>query len=1077
VSQEQGGGGKTVSGVPDDKVQTAADNARVNAEETSRLNAVSQEQGGDGKTVSGVPNDKVQTAADNARVNAEETSRLNAVSQEQGGGGKYLTNDKVQTAADNARINAEETSRLNAVSQEQGGGGKTVSGVPNDKVQTAADNARVNAEETSRVNAVSQEQGGGGKTVSGVPDDKVQTAADNARVNAEETSRVNAVSQEQGGDGKTVSGVPDDKVQTAADNARINTEEMSRYNADADNKRTLIGRPNSGVDTSALHIAALTENNLDPYERTADGKFNIDFPQTIDSPITRYTQVFGHIISLPFRAFNRGLNTVNNGVGALVDGVNRTVTTAASAAARGLGASLETQESAAQIAAGSMRGLGTALGSIGDGMDVLGIVQTFGDSMFYTKYNGDDSRFLNGQVLRDNLVFSIEQQVAAIELYNAKIDNKNNSSTPPSEPYAKIKYPLISGPLDLVDTVNHSPFYAQIRVEAEIDSVRERLLRTDTVHKQNFITMTSQSFYDSKFRDPTKNLTSYVNANFGGIQNDDLYRDAFTRVCTYYKGVVFEDKYPADDTTGRGGRSRFQCGWGTPEDCETHARQWFDSIYTTKKDPPGNYAEWFKFDEFSTIKKQDGTQVVANPVFEGNPTAACIVTNSGIRSMCRKYNGTYANHTCEYTVQYCQSIGTCFDKSTKSCYLPPDTMAALAIGFGTGGVREFIKINGCKFESGMSSDPNRTALQNVSQTVYIQAANGSKFVQDLIANQPQWNEGFRQVLKDPANSLNFASSALGVASFMGSNKFPKFAASLGALSLLVGAAGAITGVINTIRDSGELRMKPTVDKQEYTTGGWNIGGPTDSKGYLPKGVTFLNGWVTRPLKYHPVGQPNNPYGKIDDFPGMKAIDMFDRSYFTTNECVDSSPDVPRAGSIKAVLGTQNITQRTCWEDGQKYQLVRGGGDACSNRVLCIPPFPGETLKVDAIGPLAAGSTKWLTNNVWTSGEFPGYPMFPSNPYTNNGRGGSDNVFYYQLVYDKDNIDQNTMWNNETLMRQYFSEAMINNMRWYYCSKFIKSCPSGTCPGPGGATINPKCYGYLTLETSLYKSLRMTVPGR
>ena len=532
----------------------------------------------------------------------------------------------------------------------------------------------------------------------------------------------------------------------------------------------------------------------------------------------------------------------------------------------------------------------------------------------------------------------------------------------------------------------------------------------------------------------------------------------------------------------RAGRSRFQCGWGTSADCETHAKHWFDSIYTTKKDPPGNYAEWFNLTEFSTIRNVDGTLVVVlpDPPFTNTAlTGACIVTNSGVRSICRKYNGTYANHTCEYTVEYCQSIGTCFDKSTKSCYLPPDTMEALAIGFGTGGVREFIKLNGCQFQSGMSSDPQRTALDTFLLSGVIQAQNGAEFIRDIIANQPQWNEGFRAVLKNPANSLNFSASVLGVAAFMSSASFARF---LGPAALLAGIAGAIAGVLPMIKDTAEQRIKPTVDKQEYTTGGWNPD-VSDAKGYMPKSMSFLDGWVTRPLKYHRPGQPNNPYTKVDEFPGHTNHQMFYENY---TGCERTAGGVPLAGTLLAELGRRNIGQHTCWENSStgRYTQFRAGNDACSNRIVCIPAFPGESLKVDAIGPIATGSTKWLTSNVWTSGDYPGTPTFPSNPYAGDSL---DNVFFYQLVYDKDKINQTTLWTNLALMRQYFSEAMINNMRWWYCNKFIKSCPSGTCPDARDPTqwaadpansrnINPKCYGYLSIETRKYKSLRMTLPG-
>jgi hypothetical protein len=409
-------------------------------------------------------------------------------------------------------------------------------------------------------------------------------------------------------------------------------------------------------------------------------------------------------------------------------------------------------------------------------------------------------------------------------------------------------------------------------------------------------------------------------------------------------------------------------------------------------------------------------------------------------------------------------------------------MEALAIGFGTGGVREFIKLNGCQFESGMSNDPNRNALENFILTGSIQAGNGSRFIQDLIANQPHWNEGFRAVLKDPATSMNFAASILGVAAFMGPAGFARFA---GPLALLAGIAAAITGVIPMIRDTAEQRMKPTVDKQEYTTGGWNPDVLDSNNKYIPKSMSFLNGWVTRPLKYHRAGQPNSSYTSVKEFPYMTTHKMFDVSP-TTSGCPESSPGVPLAGTLPSLLGMANYKQFTCWEDSSagSYKQVRGGNDVCSNEIVCIPAFPGESLKVDAIGPIATGSTKWLTSNIWTSGDYPGTPMFPSNPYAGDSY---ENVFYYQLVYDKEQINQTTLWTNLALMRQYFSEAMINNMRWHYCNKFIKSCPSGTCPDvrdptqwasdpANGRNINPKCYGYLSIQTSKYTSLRMTLPG-
>ena len=948
---------------------------------------------------------------------------------------------KVQTGVETAKVAGESTT-TNRVAQPIETTPTTPGGVVDAKVQTGVETAKVAGESTT-TNRVAQPIEATPTTPGGVVDAKVQTGVETAKVAGESTT-TNRVAQPIETTPTTPGGVVDAKVQTGVDIARVTSETV----VSEDVQRTLSNRPNAGVDISSLHVNAITENDCNPYERAKDGKFP-DSPVPINPTYnpTRM-QMFGHIVSVPYRAVVGGLDAVNNAVGAVVSGMERA------------GSSL--------IGVTSTRAIGSILGSIGDAMDVLGVVQTFGDAMFYTKYMKDDVKFLNGQMLRDNLVFSIQQQINAINTYNSKIDTKNSSTPPPTEKYAKIQYPIISGPLELVDKDHNSPFYSQVRVETEIDSVREKLLRTDTIHRQNFITIKGQAFYDSVFNNPSKTLVSYVDANFGGVDNDALYRDAFTNVCNYYKGVVYEDKYPMDDTTGRAGRSRFQCGWGTAADCETYAKQWFDSIYTTKKDPPGNYAEWFNFSEFDSILASDGTRVVPQMTF--TQKGACIITNSGIRSMCRMYKGTYANHTCEYTPEYCQSIGTCFDTSTKSCYLPPDTMEALSIGFGTGGVREFIKVYGCKFTSGMASDPSRTAIDNVVLSSAFLTLGGIQIVKDVIANQPQWNEGFRQVLKKPTNSLNFTASALGVGAFMGPASFARFA---GPLAILAGLAAAIVGVTDMIRDTAEQRMRPTIDKQEYTTGGWNSS-QSDTKGYMPKGVSFVDGWVTRPLKYHPVGQPGSPYTSVTQIPGNRTIYMFDTRFIAGQIATGCNSNLTWELAGATYLGGRNIAQQTCWQNGPtgQYTMIRAGTHKCDNEVVCIPAFPGTSLAVSGIGPIATGVTKWLTNNVWTSGDYPGVPLYPSQPYSDPDN--YTNTFYYQLVYDKDGINQTNMWTNLTLMRQYFSEATINQMRWYYCNKFIRACPSGRCVD--GTTINPKCYGYLTLDTTKYKSLRMTLPG-
>ena len=186
-------------------------------------------------------------------------------------------------------------------------------------------------------------------------------------------------------------------------------------------------------------------------------------------------------------------------------------------------------------------------------------------------------------------------------------------------------YPFLSGPLDILTasetidpTIAADPFYNQLRVQTEIDAVREAILRTGFDSRcnltgannpynsfvQTFIRrIGGLTYYRGYVGCPQvdgwtypKSLVDFVDSStseYTPSEQDALYANAYTTVCTKYGGVVYTDILPTSQWSAVP-RTRFQCTWPNRKACMTASNTWFQA-HTSEQTPVGNYAEWFSF--------------------------------------------------------------------------------------------------------------------------------------------------------------------------------------------------------------------------------------------------------------------------------------------------------------------------------------------------------------------------------------------------------------------------------------------------------------------------------------------------
>ena len=783
------------------------------------------------------------------------------------------------------------------------------------------------------------------------------------------------------------------------------------------------------------------------------------------------------------------------------------------------------------------------LGAIGDVMDVLGVIMLFTDAFFmrqeFLTYGQDTSdgryrpKLLTADAVQDAIAKSVDAQVRSIEEYNCMLKKLNGATPPPYQAYTYATYPQISGPLDYLDRElpKKTAYDTQGRVLAEINAVREALLKdTNTVHGAMMRDRLGQSSYDS-IQAGTNKLWMYVGGLYGQFtppEADALYRDAFTHVCKYNGGIVYEDTHLGQDITktddpNMKGRARFQCGWATKDRCIKQSNVWIEN----KGQTGGNYAEWYTWDELKGFQENTiparscndpygrlytgeynySVKVSKIPVANltklqaSNSAGACVVASSGIRQMCDQARGNYdpASHTCSFTRRFCQAIGTCYNRATKTCYMPTSELKILNIFFGDSLPREFIRQNGCNYEN--ANDPANIMDSEIS------GANGQSWSNNA-SKDPNLNENFRKFLSSPAYAAGFATSVVGTGALAAKmSKDGKAFLEKKTGSKLIGTrtVGGSLAVIQILAIAGSILAEymmdweivnklPSDEIAEYTVGGW------DSDG-APKTLSFTPGWVTKPLPIHaPTDRTLVPLGNFDSnyasIPGSFACRFFSDQnalrggrvlpgpdlreavrLYTSNR---SKPDAVPKVQCHSACGT---TQGSQWYKGAPVsKAILASTQSDADRITCLPPFPGASYFDPAIGPAATIlDSNSYTNNTWTNGAQASWPQYPFGVQKiPPDQTDTINMWKYQLVYDKQkfgNADSNVygtpdhLWNT-TLLRKYFRDSNISEMRRYYCQAAM-----ATYIKDNTKKINDKCFGYLSFELKNFTFLPMTVLAR
>jgi hypothetical protein len=782
------------------------------------------------------------------------------------------------------------------------------------------------------------------------------------------------------------------------------------------------------------------------------------------------------------------------------------------------------------------------IGHVGDMMDVLGTVMLFTDA-FYMKPEFQQ-KLITYSSFQEALRFSVDAQIKAMygnknEGYLGYNDRCKalNDARREGYPFQYVTYPLISGPLDYLERgPGKNAFHSQARFKIELNSVREVLLKDPTKpYREKMRTALGGDVYDAIVADPKYKLWWYASGglnNYLAIQDvDNLYRDAFKTVCDYHGGKVYEDTHTGVDSDGNtdalmNGRPRFQCGWSIDK-CIEYSDKW------TKDNGKlgGNYAEFYNWDDLvgldGKLKIPAGHQLRTTPDASG----ACIITNSGIRQMCKTSEGNYNNqtHTCTYTPEFCQDRGMCYSRSDRLCYLPGDTIEGFSALVGEYAVRQYIKIYGCNVNG---------LADMVTFPINLATGKGKEWFTAMTENKCI-DENFKTLLKSPAYAAGFATSVVGVGTMMSGVGGPVgifiAVACLAVMGLTIGIEYGEQNKING-------RFPPN-DMNEYTVGGWRL----DSTGAKigPKMLGFSPGWITKPL---PITAPS---GRVltsfeDDINSSPIPGLFTCKFFDDQGDIRAAYDAREALYYTATLGFGAINLsdskraeflsdavddylfRTKWPvkvtchsgcqksgggtdnwvlQGTRSNGIRAASNGSGDKIWCLPPFPTTAYADPLIGVLADADPVYNTNRTWTDGAEPTIATYPTGPKIqrtstscsiDNPRsgaafvGGESNAsisqWRYQLVYRKDPTDaervdpNSTWWNSSTNMprkiwdtvylRKYFSNLRIGQMRKYYCSiAFTQKTQNSSSP------FDKKCYGYLSIDLKKYTFLPMTVISR
>jgi hypothetical protein len=303
-----------------------------------------------------------------------------------------------------------------------------------------------------------------------------------------------------------------------------------------------------------------------------------------------------------------------------------------------------------------------------------------------------------------------------------------------------------------------------------------------------------------------------------------------------------------------------------------------------------------------------------------------------------------------------------------------------------------------------------------------------------------------------------------------------------------------------------INKSPSDEIGEYTVGGW------ESDGETPKTLAFTPGWVTKPLPLHAPTDHRTltPLSNFDDnivsIPGSFKCNFFaDQQSLRWGRSLSgedlevavrtytqfhSKPDEIEKVQCRTRCVTKNGSNRVYQYAGDPTKGILAASEPDADRIFCLPPFPGDMYFDPEIGPSATvldpGS---YTNNTWTNGEQASWPQYPFGPSTDYTKGAwhtppnqdyNINQWKYQLVYDKQrfgNADSNVygtpdhLWNT-TLLRKYFRDSRISEIRRYYCQAAMKNYIKDKTIG-----IHEKCFGYLSFELENFTFLPMTVLAR
>jgi len=768
------------------------------------------------------------------------------------------------------------------------------------------------------------------------------------------------------------------------------------------------------------------------------------------------------------------------------------------------------------------------LGGVGDALDVLQIVQVFGNAAYYDPgclANPDNpalckfpTEFLTANQAKDVSGLAIKKQIEKLTNYT------------PRDVNFKPRFPLIRGPLDVLEP--NDPYMNQTRIQLEVDAVQDRILNGDP-WRAKYVTYFGSTIVNEIINDPSDAL-SYYTARVGmtNPEIDSVYRQAFTTVCLYNGGKVWEDVYAVSL------RPRLQCGF-TKAACAVAQAKYFTP------DSVGNYVEWYTYTDLETLLAAPTTRTpaearLAPPIaFTSTPSdedGICMVASPGTAALCNYYKGTYdvASHSCIFSPAYCQSIGTCHNSVDNTCYLPNNEMEALSFFFPGGGVREWIKVNGCTFR-GTNADRASYATQSIVYTfmpmTMLFTANGRKMLQDAIANSRNWSPGLRAQLREPMVAVGFAGAVVGLSVAVGTASAVAMGFAASGIGMPVAVAIIVAvGIVMIIEQDAaitESQQKAQIDKEDTALYGLQKvtatepGATSPNTTYIPTSTGISEGWVTRKLvttkkadnslctavDYYKnpttcvpvVWTAENPHvveipfvgkyiattisgagqmaqaGYVDANDYSHKLQCWKKEYLRIGTTTDPFGKV-KNGSIPGI----NVGAAVNYGDGNGTPdattgkifdgYIRAGTDGSSGKTWCIERKPRASLFDATIGTPAAES-QVLRNRSWTSkyGDVDQYyPEYPAE--ASYLRANAHDHFRYQLVYARGSIPMTTMW-DDGLMDAVFTEATVSEIRRYYCEQELVRTSSDT------SMIDKRCFGYLNLDFAGYTWFPMSVAGK